>query len=583
MQLTDILSFVIGIALFLFGMHTMSTGMEKIAGGKLERILEKLSNNLFKAVGLGIVATVLMQSSSATTIMVVGFVNSGMMNLSQAVGIIMGANIGTTVTAWILSLTGLESAGGLLTLLSPTGLAPLLALLGVVLLMFAKRDKSRDIGGIFMGLGILLFGMTTMSSAVAPLTADPAFQNILTLFNNPLFGVLAGTVVTLIVQSSAASVGILQAVALNSTMTYGMAMPIIMGQNIGTCVHSLTSSIGANKNAKRAAMVHLYFNLIGTVLFLVLFYLGDYIFHFSFTSLQVDAAGIALIHSVFNIATTVILLPFAKLLEKLAILSVPEKSSGEGVALLEDRFLSTPSVAAQRASQVTEEMAAVVEKNLLRAFDCLEAYTEKKEDSIRKHENEIDDYEDRLGTYLVRLSRNGLSDKDSQRVSKLLHSITDLERIGDHALNLTKSAREMHEKELSFSPVAQAELQVLVAAEKEIIHTAVAAFCADDVALASRVEPLEQVIDQLTSDIRDRHIGRLKDGSCTIEMGFVLSDILINLERVGDHCSNIAVSVIRIDDNAFDTHSYLAAVKAESTAFEDIYEEYNERFSLPTA
>ncbi len=583
MQLTDILSFVIGIALFLFGMHTMSTGMEKIAGGKLERILEKLSNNLFKAVGLGIVATVLMQSSSATTIMVVGFVNSGMMNLSQAVGIIMGANIGTTVTAWILSLTGLESAGGLLTLLSPTGLAPLLALLGVVLLMFAKRDKSRDIGGIFMGLGILLFGMTTMSSAVAPLTADPAFQSILVLFNNPLFGVLAGTVVTLIVQSSAASVGILQAVALNSTMTYGMAMPIIMGQNIGTCVHSLTSSIGANKNAKRAAMVHLYFNLIGTVIFLVLFYLGDYIFHFSFTSLQVDAAGIALIHSVFNIATTVILLPFAKLLEKLAILSVPEKSSGEGVALLEDRFLSTPSVAAQRASQVTEEMAAVVEKNLLRAFDCLEAYTEKKEDSIRKHEDEIDDYEDRLGTYLVRLSRSGLSDKDSQRVSKLLHSITDLERIGDHALNLTKSAREMHEKELSFSPVAQAELQVLVAAEKEIIHTAVAAFCADDAALASRVEPLEQVIDQLTADIRDRHIGRLKEGSCTIEMGFVLSDILINLERVGDHCSNIAVSVIRIDDNAFDTHSYLAAVKAESPAFEDIYKEYNERFALPTA
>ena len=570
-----------GLAFFLYGMHVMSSGLEKMAGGKLEVLLKRMTSNPFKSLALGAGITIAIQSSSALTVMLVGLVNSGIMQLGQTVGVIMGSNIGTTLTAWILSLAGIESDNFFIELLKPESFSPLIALVGIVLIMASKQTRRRDIGGILVGFAVLMYGMELMKNAVSPLADMPEFESILTAFSNPILGVVVGAVFTGVIQSSAASVGILQALSMTGGVTYGMAIPIIMGQNIGTCVTSLISSIGVNKNAKRVAVVHICFNVIGTVFCLCVFYLLNLLFHFSFVEQAISPVSIAAVHSIFNVVTTVLLLPFAKQLEKLATLLVRDKEEKEAFSFLDERILRSPAFAVAECKILTNQMALLAKENLMTAFHLVEQYDPKSADRLQKVEKQVDEYEDKLGTCLVKISSKELSDDDSKEVSKLLHSIGDWERLSDHAVNLLKTAKEIHDKKVDFSDQAAHELKTVVAALTEIIDITTQAFTQDDRKLARKVEALEQTIDGLIDQIKDRHITRLQSGECTIELGFVLSDLLTNYERISDHCSNIAVAMIQIRKAVFDTHRYLQEVKHSGRPeFENLLSEYQAKYAL---
>ncbi len=582
MDIFSIFTLCGGLAFFLYGMNVMSSSLEKIAGGRLERTLKKMTSNPFKSLLLGAGITIAIQSSSAMTVMLVGLVNSGVMELGQTIGVIMGSNIGTTLTAWILALTGIESESVWMNLLKPENFSPLLALIGIILIMGSKKQRRRDIGRIMVGFAVLMYGMELMKDAVSPLADSPQFSSILTAFNNPLLGVLVGAVFTGIIQSSAASVGILQALALTGSITYGMAIPIIMGQNIGTCVTALLSSIGVNRNAKRVAVVHISFNIIGTVVCLILFYGGGTIFHFAIMDQAINAVNIALCHSIFNIFTTALLLPFSKQLERIAVLLVRNDTKNDSVAFLDSRLLRTPGVAISECASLAGQMADLAQENVKLAIAQLTSFQPARESEIEANEEKLDIYEDHLGHYLVEASRKGLSTENSRTTSKLLHSIGDFERIGDHAKNILDSARELHEKDLTFSPEAQQELDVLTRAVTDILSTATEAYKANDAALAVTVEPLEETIDQLSEEIRLRHIHRLQQGVCTIQMGFILSDLLTNYERIGDHCSNLAICVIETQDKDLNPHEYLHDLKRGGNSdFSVSFQSALSRYALP--
>lgn len=592
MDIFGLLTMLGGLALFLYGMNTMGDGLAKMAGSRLEQILEKLTSTPLRAILLGAGVTAVIQSSSATTVMVVGFVNSGIMKLSQAVGIIMGANVGTTITSWILSLSGVEGDSFFVQLLKPSSFSPVLALIGVIFLLFLKDEKKKDIGTILLGFAVLMFGMETMSGAVKPLADVPEFTNLFVAFKNPILGMLVGAVLTAIIQSSSASVGILQAMCATGAVSFGAAIPIIMGQNIGTCVTAMISSVGASKNAKRTALVHLYFNLIGTVIFMIAFYALNAIFQFAFLDQAANGAGIAVVHTAFNIMATLLLAPFSKVLERLAVLSIPdheEPSAGKesqkkledaGMKLLDERFLEHPSFAVAQAKAAANEMAKLVNEALLLAIQLNEEYDKSSVKHISELEERVDAYEDVLGTYLVRLCAKPLTEHDNHVLTTLLHSISDLERMADHAVNLAQNVQRMHKEDSHFSKRAAAELAVFSDALKEILSLTFRVFEDEDVVAAAQVEPLEEVIDDLKEEIRARHIKRLAKGKCTIELGFALTDLVTNYERIADHCSNIAVAVIQMDEEEHDVHKYLGQVKTEDPRFAQLYHSYKERYVL---
>ena len=578
MDFFSILTLIGGLALFLYGMNAMGDGLAKVSGGKLEKILENLTSSPIKAVLLGAAVTGVIQSSSATTVMVVGFVNSGIMKLSQAVGVIMGANIGTTVTSWILSLTGIQSDNFIIRLFKPTSFSPILAIIGVVFILFINDSKKKDVGTIFIGFAILMYGMDMMSSSVKPLAEVPAFTNLLLKFSNPLLGVLAGALLTAVIQSSSASVGILQALCLTGAVPFSAAIPIIMGQNIGTCITAIISAIGAKKNAKRAAAVHLYFNMIGTVIFMTVFYIVNALVGFSFFHQSATPAGIAIIHSVFNITATLILLPFSKGLEKLACLTIRDKKEDIAVSaedrefmILEPRFLEKPAFAVEQSRNAARKMAEESHNALFTALKLVDKYSEEDVERVENMEAKVDRYEDELGTYLVKLSHKDISEADSHSLSIMLHCIGDFERISDHAVNIKESAEELHKKGLKFSPNAKKDLEVLGRAVEEIVNTAYGVFDKQDMKLAEKIEPLEEVVDELSKEVKRRHIQRLRSGECTIEMGFILTDITTCLERVADHCSNIGVCVTQVSEDLYDTHSHLNTVKTHPD--ESFYQE----------
>ena len=588
MNIFGFLSLLGGLALFLYGMNVMGGGLEKVSGGKLERILEKLTSNPLKAVLLGAGVTAVIQSSSATTVMLVGFVNSGIMKLSQAIGIIMGANIGTTATSWLLSLTGIESNNFFISMLKPTSFSPILAVIGIILIMSNKSDRKKDVGEILIGVAILMFGMDAMSSAVKPLADVPEFTGILTKFSNPLLGVLVGAVLTAIIQSSSASVGILQALSVTGAFTYGSVIPIIMGQNIGTCVTAMISAVGGNRGAKRTAFVHLYFNIIGSVVFLILYSVLNAVFQFSFTNETVGVAGIAAIHSIFNIFATIVLLPFTKGLEKLAYLTIPvdesemEKSGeDEELKILDSRFLATPNFAIEQCVTVTKQMAELTRDTFISAKSLFLEYSQEVAEKVEKQEALIDKFDDKLGAYLTQINSQNLAYRESQMVSTLMHSINDFERIADHAVNLTEIAGKMKKKEIEFSKKAQDEMEVFGKAVEDILNRSVQAFVKNDMELAQSVEPLEEVIDSLNKEVKKRHIKRLRKGKCTIDLGLVLADVAANYERVADHCSNLAVYMIQMEDNSIEAHEYMNTLTEESREqFEKMQEAYQEKYQL---
>ena len=591
MDIFGVLSLIGGLAIFLYGMDLLGEGLTGASGGKLEKILEKLTSSPVKAVLLGAGVTAVIQSSSATTVMVVGFVNSGIMKLSQAVGVIMGANIGTTITSWILSLTGIESSNIFISLLKPTSFSPVLAAVGIVFLMFLKKDSLKNPGKIMIGFALLMYGMDAMSSSVAPLAEVPQFASILTAFSNPVLGMLAGMLFTAIIQSSSASVGILQALCSTGILSYATALPIIMGQNIGTCVTALLSSIGASKNGKRAAIIHLYFNVIGTVTFMIVFYALNAVIHFSFLNLTAQEFGIAVIHTAFNIITTAYLLPLRKVLEKLAYATIKldddekrimDSRSGNEFALLDDRFLEAPSLAVEHCKQVINKMADISRESLFISMSLIGGYDEEQALRVGELETRADKYEDALGTYIMKISTKNLKKEDSEMLNVMLHCIGDFERISDHACNLCDSARELQQKNMQFSPKAETELDILSSAVREAVDISFDAFKSNNKNEADKVEPLEELIDTLSVELKARHIRRLREGKCTIELGFAHSDILNNLERVADHCSNIAVDVIQSDQAEFDAHEYLDRIKNKyNQQFARDYKAYKEKYRLP--
>ena len=586
MDIFGVLTLVGGLALFLYGMNVMGAGLEKMSGGKLERILEKLTSNPIKAVILGAGVTAVIQSSSATTVMVVGFVNSGIMKLSQAIGIIMGANVGTTMTAWLLSLTGIEGGSFWIQMLKPSSFAPILAMIGIIFIMSAKSDKKKNAGEILLGFTVLMQGMEMMSGAVKPLADVPEFTNILTMFDNPVFGVIAGAALTAIIQSSSASVGILQALSVTGAFTYRSVIPIIMGQNIGTCVTAMISSIGANKGARRTAFVHLYFNVIGTLLFLIVFFIGDWAIGFAFADDTIGTAGIALIHSIFNVCTTVILLPFTKGLEKLAYFTLPltedEKNTTEDVfTILDERFLSSPTFAIEQCRSLVSQMAETTKESFLEAMEVLTNYSEEKAADVIKKENLVDTYDDKISAYLTKLSSENLSYRDSLRATSLMHCLTDFERISDHAINVVENAEQMHKEGLEFSKKGKEEMEIYGNAIKDILDRTTKAFVEDNQDLARTVAPLEEVIDEINKDVKKHHLKRLRKGKCTIELGLVLSDLAMNYERVSDHCSNIAVYMMQLKDNQLEEHSYNEQLdEAESAEFTKLYQEFGMKYQL---
>lgn len=590
MDIFDVLSMIGGLALFLYGMHIMGDALAKMSGGKLERVLEKLTSKRIMAVLLGAGVTAVIQSSSATTVMVVGFVNSGIMKLKQAVGIIMGANIGTTATSWLLSLTGISGGNIVLELMKPSSFTPILAVVGIILLMFCKSDKKHGIGTIFLGFAILMFGMEAMSSAVAPLADVPEFTRILTMFSNPILGMLAGLVLTAIIQSSSASVGILQALCVTGAVTYSNAIPIIMGQNIGTCITAAISAIGASKDAKRAAAVHFYFNVLGTAIFMILFYTLNAIFHFGFVNDIAGPAGIAVVHSVFNILATLILLPISDVLEFLATKTIRDKKGDEEateakdnvIQLLDPLFLEKPAFAVMQTRKVANSMAQIARDSVLEAVSLIGGYDESKAAHIVAVEDLIDKYEDALGTYLLRLSTKDLSEEDSHIVSTLLHSIGDIERISDLAVDIELSVKEMSKKELEFSKKAMEELNVYSNALNAILDMTLSAFKKNDREQAAMVQPMEELMDDLNKEIKKRHVKRLRKGKCTIELGLCLSDISDTYERISDHCSNIAVSMIQVDEDELEGHGYRKEMKENDKAWYNAkYNEFEKMYILP--
>ena len=581
----DIFSLIMvagGLSFFLYGMSIMSTGLERMAGGKLEKLLKSMTDNVFKSLLLGAGITIAIQSSSATTVMLVGLVNSGIMTIEQSVGIIMGSNVGTTLTAWLLSLVGLESSNMFLKLLKPENFSLIFALIGILLIMTSKKQKKKSIGSILIGFAILMYGMKLMSDAVAPLADMPEFAQVLTAFRNPLIGVLIGALVTGIIQSSAASVGILQALALTGTITYGMAIPIIMGQNIGTCVTSLISSIGVNKNAKKVSVVHISFNLIGTVVFMIIYSVCRGLLEVSLLESPINSFGIAVVHSIFNIGTTVILVPFNKLLVLIADFVIPGNGEDEeSTIILDERLLATPSIAISEANSAAAEMARIAKSEIIRALDIMVKYDEDKAEEIVHLENRLDSYEDAVGSYMVKLNGTQLSEADSLESNKILYAIGDFERLGDHGVNIMYSIRKAYEANLEFTDDAKEEIAVLVDAVKEIVYLATQAYIGNNIETAICVEPLEQVIDNIVFSMKSRHMVRLKEGKCSIDMGFILQDILLNCSRISDHCSNIAAAVIEIyERHSYDTHKYLNTVKSGDKIFDNLFDDYSEKYSI---
>ncbi len=579
-----ILDMIIGLALFLYGMHVMSAGLEKSAGNKLKSILASMTSSTWRGFLLGLGVTAVIQSSSATTVMVVGFVNSGVLTLRQAIGVILGANLGTSVTSWILSMSAIDGEAFFIQLLKPDNFTPFIALIGIIFLMFLKDQKKKDIGVILLGFAVLMFGMKTMSGAVSGLKNEAWFRDLFTMFENPLLGVLAGTVLTAIIQSSSASVGILQALATTGSISYLSCFPIIMGQNIGTCVTAMLSSVGTNKNARRAASVHLIFNVLATIVELPLFYLVYWIFNDALSSIVLSAAspfGIALIHTFFKIIALCVFLPMTSVLEKLAYKLIPEGKEKEKVELLDPRLLATPTVAVMRCKAVAVDMAKISVVSLQNAFKLLDNYDPKAAEQIRADENEVDMYEDKLGSYMVQLAAIDMTKKDSDETSKLLHVIGDFERISDHAVNIMESAKEIHDKKVSFSPEAQKELSIMIGAVNEILDMTLRAFEESNLDVAIMIEPLEQVVDLLRDHLKKQHIARLKQGICTIELGFVHSDIINNLERISDHCSNVAGCILEMSHESMDMHSYMKSVKdGNAKEFNDLFDYFKKKYAV---
>ena len=590
MDIFDVLSMVGGLALFLYGMHIMGDALAKMSGGKLEKVLERLTSNKWSAVLLGAGVTAVIQSSGATTVMVVGFVNSGIMKLNQAVGIIMGANIGTTATSWLLSLSGIDGGSFFLQMLKPTSFTPILAVIGAILVVFCKSEMKHNIGTILLGFAILMYGMTAMSSAVEPLKDVPQFTQILTKFENPLLGVIAGFVLTTIMQSSSVSVGILQALCSTGAVSYALALPIIMGQNIGSCTTAMISSVGASKDAKRAAAVHFYFNVIGTVVFMLVFYISNAFVHYAFLPQAANEVGIATIHSIFNIAATIVLLPLSGFLEFLAVKTIKDDDEEEDelskhdkvLQLLDPVFLERPGFAIMQCRKVASEMAELSMKSVGRAVGLLTAYDEEIAERIRKEEDTVDKYEDQLGTYLLRLSTKDLSKEDGHRLSLMLHSLGDIERISDLAVNILLAVEQMHKKELIFSKKAMDELAVYSKALKDILTMTVDAFEQNDRYKAALVQPLEELMDDMNKELKKRHVKRLRKGKCTIELGLSLSDISDTYERISDHCSNIATCVIQVEDDELDAHEHRKEVKEQDAKwYDEQYRAYEQKYALP--
>lgn len=590
MTIFNILTLIGGLALFLLGMNTMGSSLEKMSGGKLEGILEKMTNTRIKGVLLGMVVTAIIQSSGAVTVMVVGFVNSGIMELSQVIGIVMGAHVGTTVTAWILSLAGIEGTNVFLSLLKPSSFAPILAFVGIILVMFFKNEKKKTVGSILLGFGTLMIGMTTMSDAMAVLKEIPEFTSILTKFSNPLLGVAAGAVLTAAIQSSSASVGILQALSTTGAITVGAAFPIILGQNIGSCVPVLLSSIGTNKNAKRTAGVYLTFSVIGVIVAMALFYGADALFGLPFIQNTVSPISIAVIHTLFNVFATIILFPFGKQLEKLMCLIIKDKAEDKKsekseksteTALVDERFIITPSYALDKTKEKCDDMAVLAQKNILLCLDFIKMYNRSKDEKIKSNEKLIDNFEDELETYLVRISTMDLSVDDSMRLSKLSHAIGNFERIGDYGVNILKTKRKMHKDKIHFSDDANRELDIMARAVKEIVENSTTAFINDDIELARTIEPLEQVINNLKAELRAKHSKRMEEGECSVENGMLFFDIVNSFERIADHCSNLAVCIIELSQGSYQTHSYLKGVKtADNKTFMENFENYLNKYSV---
>lgn len=587
MDIFGVLALVGGLAMFLYGMVVMEEGLTKVSGGRLESILENLTTNRFKGVLLGAGVTAIIQSSSATTVMIVGFVNSGIMKLTQAVGVIMGANIGTTATAWILSLAGINSDSVFVKVLNPTVFCSVLALIGVFYLLFSKNEKKKDIALILIGFSVLMYGMQAMSDAVSPLADQPKFIHMLTMFSNPALGCLAGALLTAVIQSSSASVGILQALSMTGDVTFATAFPIILGANIGTCITAVLSAIGANKNAKRAAAIHLSFNIIGVAVCMAVFYSVNAFMHFPFLAKAADPAGIAILHSAFNIAATCLLFPFGDKLVRLTQIIIPdgkeeESAQDECHKLLDPRFLESPSLAVSQCRQAAKNMAEDTKKALFRAIDLIDSFDREGAEEVRHLEDTVDRYEDALGSYMVKLSSHDLSEQDSRALSIMLHCIGDFERISDHAVNITEAAEELHDKDEHFSKKAQEELAVYTRAVKDVVNMSFSVFTDENRELAYSVEPLEEVIDYLNEEVKKRHVKRLRKGKCTIELGFILSDITTAYERVSDHCSNIAVCMIEVSENEFDTHEYMLSLKGKSgDAFEKEVARIQSGYVLP--
>ena len=583
MDVFNLLSLIGGLTFFLYGMNVMSSSLEKMAGGRLEEMLRRMTANPLLSMVLGAVITIAMQSSSATTVMLVGLVNSGIMQFSQTIHIIFGANVGTTLTAWITSLSGIQSDLFWVQMLKPKNFSPLLAFAGILMLMLSKKDRKKTVGTVLVGFAVLMYGMEMMSGAVSPLADMPEFESLLVQFSNPLLGVLIGAVFTGIIQSSAASMGILQALSMTGSITYGMALPIIMGLNIGTCATSLISCIGTNVKARRVAILHVSIKIIGTLILLPLFLLGNSLFHWSFVTQAAKPWDIALLHTIFNLLTCALLMPVAGRLVNLTERLVKDHSHPADTVSqpqLDELLLRSPSVAVGESFHVSKDMCRQAHEILQLAIGLFDRFDEGTEQRILQMEDSLDNFEDKLGTYLVKLSSQALSSEDSQVVSKILHAIGDFERLGDHACNLVKVAREIHEKQVSFSPNATREIKVLTDAIQEILNITACAYDGDSVELAAKVEPLEQVIDRLTVQIKNNHVKRLQRGACTIEGGFILADLLNNYERISDHCSNIAVAIIEVEHNSFDTHKYLNGVKYGNSVFNEIYDSFDKKYAL---
>ena len=583
MDVFNLLSLIGGLTFFLYGMNVMSSSLEKMAGGRLEEMLRRMTANPLLSMVLGAVITIAMQSSSATTVMLVGLVNSGIMQFSQTIHIIFGANVGTTLTAWITSLSGIQSDLFWVQMLKPKNFSPLLAFAGILMLMLSKKDRKKTVGTVLVGFAVLMYGMEMMSGAVSPLADMPEFESLLVQFSNPLLGVLIGAVFTGVIQSSAASMGILQALSMTGSITYGMALPIIMGLNIGTCATSLISCIGTNVKARRVAILHVSIKIIGTLILLPLFLLGNSLFHWSFVTQAAKPWDIALLHTIFNLLTCALLMPVAGRLVQLTERLVKDHSHPADTASqpqLDELLLRSPSVAVGESFHVSKDMCRQAHEILQLAIGLFDRFDETAEQRILQMEDSLDNFEDKLGTYLVKLSSQALSSEDSQVVSKILHAIGDFERLGDHACNLVKVAREIHEKQVSFSPNATREIKVLTDAIQEILNITACAYDGDSVELAAKVEPLEQVIDRLTVQIKNNHVKRLQHGACTIEGGFILADLLNNYERISDHCSNIAVAIIEVEHNSFDTHKYLNGVKYGNSVFNEIYDSFDKKYAL---